>query len=55
VFRALVINVRQSEIANEAGENYMLAAGEKNPLVKILERWIESYDAGQPHYAQALR
>jgi aminoglycoside phosphotransferase (APT) family kinase protein len=55
VFRALVINVRQSEIANEAGEKYMLAAGEKNPLVKILERWIEAYDAGQPHYAQALR
>jgi aminoglycoside phosphotransferase (APT) family kinase protein len=55
VFRALVINVRQSAIAQEAGERYMLAAGEKNPLLKTLERWIASYDAGQPHYAEALR
>ena len=55
VFRALVINVRQAAIAQEAGEQYMLAAGEKNPLLKTLERWIASYDAGQPHYAAALR
>lgn len=53
VFRALAINVRQSEIAFEAGEKYMLAAGEKNPLVKSLERWIASYDAGRPHYESA--
>jgi hypothetical protein len=33
----------------------MLAAGEKNPLLKTLERWIASYDAGQPHYAEVLR
>lgn len=45
VFRALAINVRQSAIAEEAGEKYMLAAGDKNPLVKILERWITSYEA----------
>jgi aminoglycoside phosphotransferase (APT) family kinase protein len=55
VFRALVINVRQSAIAQEAGAQYMLAAGEKNPLLKTLERWIAAYDAGQPHYAAALR
>jgi aminoglycoside phosphotransferase (APT) family kinase protein len=55
VFRALAINLRQSAIAQEAGEKYMLAAGEKNPLVKILERWIAAYDAGQPHYATGLR
>jgi aminoglycoside phosphotransferase (APT) family kinase protein len=55
VFRALVINVRQSTIAQEAGEKYMLAAGEKNPLLKILERWIAAYDDGQPHYAAASR
>jgi aminoglycoside phosphotransferase (APT) family kinase protein len=55
VFRALVINLRQSAIAHEAGEKYMLAAGEKNPLLKTLERWIASYDAGQPHYLAALR
>lgn len=55
VFRALAINVRQAAIANEAGEKYMLAAGEKNPLVNILERWIAAYDAGHPHYATGLR
>jgi aminoglycoside phosphotransferase (APT) family kinase protein len=44
VFRALAINVRQSAIADEAGETYMLAAGEKNPLVKVLERWIAVYE-----------
>lgn len=55
VFRALVINVRQSAIAQEAGESYVLAAGEKNPLLKTLERWMATYDAGQPHYEEALQ
>ena len=55
VLRALVINVRQSAIAAETGEKYMLAAGEKNPLLKTLERWIAAYEAGQPHYLAALR
>ena len=55
VFRALAINVRQSEIAREAGEKYMIAAGEKNPLLKIVERWIVAYDDGQPHYAAGRR
>jgi aminoglycoside phosphotransferase (APT) family kinase protein len=55
VFRALVINVRQSAIALEAGEKYVLPTGEQNPLVKILERWISAYDAGQAHYAAGPR
>jgi aminoglycoside phosphotransferase (APT) family kinase protein len=50
VFRALAINVRQSAIAQAAGQKYMLAAGEKNPLLRTLEQWIASYDAGRAHY-----
>ncbi|MDP9166785.1 MAG: phosphotransferase family protein [Actinomycetota bacterium] len=54
VFRALAINVRQSHIAYDAGEKYMIAAGEKNPLLPILEKWISAYDAGQAPYAAEL-
>lgn len=47
VFRALAINVRQAAIAHDAGEKYVLAAGEKNPLLHVAEDWIADHEAGR--------
>lgn len=55
VFRALVINVRQATVAHQANQKYPIAAGEKNPLLTTLERWIVEYDAGRPHCAVGIR
>lgn len=41
VFRSIAINVRQASIAAEAGVRYVVPAGEANPLVTVVERWID--------------
>ncbi len=41
VFRSICINVRQAAISAEAGISYPLPPGEANPMVGVLERWIQ--------------
>lgn len=43
VLRSISINVRQAAIAAEAGVTYLIPAGEANPLVAVVEGWIEAY------------
>ena len=43
VVRSICINVRQADIAAQAGVRYVLPAGEANPLVDVVERWIEEW------------
>ncbi len=43
VVRSVCINVRQADISARAGVEYLLPAGEKNPLVAIAERWASEH------------
>jgi aminoglycoside phosphotransferase (APT) family kinase protein len=43
VVRSICINVRQADIAAQAGVRYVLPAGEANPLVAVVERWVEAW------------
>ena len=45
VFRSICINLRQADIAAEAGVKYPLPRGEANPLLPVVERWIDDHDA----------
>jgi aminoglycoside phosphotransferase (APT) family kinase protein len=44
VFRSICINVRQAAISAEAGLDYILPPGDRNPMVKVVERWITEHD-----------
>ncbi len=45
VFRSICINVRQAAISAEAGLDYILPPGEKNPMVEVAERWIAEHES----------
>lgn len=42
VARSMCVNVRQATLAAAAGVDYLLPADETNPLLGIVERWIEA-------------
>ncbi|MBX3285721.1 MAG: phosphotransferase family protein [Actinobacteria bacterium] len=43
VVRSICVNVRQADIAAQAGVRYVLPAGEANPLIDVAERWTEEW------------
>ncbi len=45
VCRSICINVRQAAVSAEAGESYLLAGGDANPMVPIVEGWIAAHPA----------
>ncbi len=45
VVRSVCINVRQADISAQAGVEYLLPPGEKNPLIATVERWVSEHPA----------
>jgi hypothetical protein len=43
VLRSICINVRQAAISAEAGVRYPLPPGEANPLIAVVEGWIDQH------------
>lgn len=43
VTRSICINVRQAAVSAQAGESYLLAGGDANPMVAIVEGWIAAH------------
>ena len=43
VVRSICINVRQAAISAEAGLPYLLAGGDENPMVPIVEGWVAAH------------
>jgi aminoglycoside phosphotransferase (APT) family kinase protein len=45
VFRSTAVTIRQAAMAARAGSDYVVAGGEDNPMIPIVEQWIANYPA----------